>query len=327
MEYTTLGRTGLNVSVAGLGCGGGSGLGSKQGKSEAHSVAIVHQAVDLGVNLLDTAKAYGTEAIVGKAMQSLRRDQLVVSTKSSPLKDGKRLSAAEIVANLDQSLRDLKTDYVDIFNLHSLQLKDYDYAMNELVPALLKEQEKGKFRFLGATEQGPRDLNHDMFLRAFDDDPFDVIMVAYNMMNQNAEDTVFPETRERRIGTLIMFAVRAVFSVPGRLQQDVAKRIENGQLPGWLADKENPLGFLIHDGGAESVIDAAYRYVRHQPGADVILFGTGNPDHLDTNLASILKPPLPEADTARMRELFAHLTGFGLDFPAWRKADKPTQSN
>ncbi|MBT6094246.1 MAG: aldo/keto reductase, partial [Rhodospirillaceae bacterium] len=322
----TLGRTGLNVSVAGLGCGGGSGLGSKQGKSEAHSIGIVHQAVDLGVNFLDTAKAYGTEAIVGKAVQSLQRDALVISTKSSPLKDGERMSTEEIIANLDQSLRDLKTDYVDVFNLHSLQLKDYDYAMDVLVPALLKEKEKGKFRFLGATEQGPRDLRHEMFLHAFDDDPFDVIMVAYNMMNQGAEQTIFPETLERRIGTLIMFAVRAVFSVAGRLQQDINKLVEDGQLPQWLADTDNPLGFLIHEDGAESIIDAAYRYVRHQPGADVVLFGTGNPEHLETNLASILKPPLPDADVARMRELFAHLTGFGLDFPAWRKADKPAQT-
>ncbi|HTD89215.1 MAG TPA: aldo/keto reductase, partial [Burkholderiales bacterium] len=63
MEYTTLGRTGLRVSVAGLGCGGSSRLGLTAGHSEKHGVSIVRQAIDLGVNLIDTANSYGTESI------------------------------------------------------------------------------------------------------------------------------------------------------------------------------------------------------------------------------------------------------------------------
>ena len=68
MEYVTLGRTGLRVSVAGLGCGGFSRLGLGRGKSEAEAVALIHRALDLGVNLFDTAAAYGTEAVLGKAL-------------------------------------------------------------------------------------------------------------------------------------------------------------------------------------------------------------------------------------------------------------------
>jgi L-galactose dehydrogenase len=64
------------------------------------------------------------------------------------------------------------------------------------------------------------------------------------------------------------------------------------------------------------VIEAAYRYARHEPGADVVLFGTGNPAHLEANIASILKPPLPAADSARLAELFGELQGVGLDLPS-----------
>ena len=86
-------------------------------------------------------------------------------------------------------------------------------------------------------------------------------------------------------------------------------------MPQSLAETENPLGFLLHAGGATSIIDAAYRFVRHEPGVDVVLFGTGEPDHLRTNIASLLAPPLPEADRARLASLFGHLIGVGLDAP------------
>jgi len=84
MQYTTLGRTGLRVSVAGLSCGGSSRLGSAWGKSEAESVALVRHAIDLGVNFVDTAAAYGTEELVGKAIRELPRDRVVVRPRCRP---------------------------------------------------------------------------------------------------------------------------------------------------------------------------------------------------------------------------------------------------
>jgi L-galactose dehydrogenase len=88
-----------------------------------------------------------------------------------------------------------------------------------------------------------------------------------------------------------------------------------GQLPRWLADAPNPLGFLVHQGGASTATEAAYRFVRHEPGVDVVLFGTGDPDHLRANIASLLAPPLPLADRQTLRKLFGHLVGVGLDPP------------
>ena len=97
-----------------------------------------------------------------------------------------------------------------------------------------------------------------------------------------------------------MFAVRNIFSRPERLAATVRELADAGELPRELADDPDPLGFLVHEGGASSVIDAAYRFVRHEPGVDVVLFGTGDIGHLRTNINSLLKPPLPEADRDRL---------------------------
>ena len=120
MEYTTLGKTGLKVSVAGLGCGGNSRLGQQAGKSEDESVALVRRALDLGVNLLDTAANYKTEGIVGKAIKAVPRDSVVVTTKTAIRKGEDLFDAATIVESLDNSLRLLDTDYIDVFQPHGV---------------------------------------------------------------------------------------------------------------------------------------------------------------------------------------------------------------
>src|SRR3954454_1693259 len=102
MEYVTLGRTGLRVSVAGLGCGGFSRLGLGTGKSEAEAVGLVRQALDLGVNLIDTAAVYGTENIVGEPVKDVSRDRVVIATKAwIPQREG--AAADRAVASLDNS--------------------------------------------------------------------------------------------------------------------------------------------------------------------------------------------------------------------------------
>src|SRR5689334_21693257 len=101
MHYTTLGKTQLKVSVAGLGCGGNSRIGLGTGLSEAQSVALVQEALDLGVNLLDTAAAYGTESVVGRAIRGRPRDALVISTKSHVSVAGEPLGGAQVIANLE----------------------------------------------------------------------------------------------------------------------------------------------------------------------------------------------------------------------------------
>jgi L-galactose dehydrogenase len=118
MDYVTLGRTGMRVSVAGLGCGGFSQLGLAQGKTEADAIAIIRRALELGVNLFDTAAAYGTEAVLGQAIKSARREDVVITTKAPFSFSNPRSTPEGIVASLDNSLRRLDTDYVDVYQLH-----------------------------------------------------------------------------------------------------------------------------------------------------------------------------------------------------------------
>ncbi|MBV8779227.1 MAG: aldo/keto reductase [Alphaproteobacteria bacterium] len=315
MEYTALGRTGLRVSVAGLGCGGFSRLGLGTGGDEAGAVAIVRHAIEHGVNLFDTAASYGTEAVLGKAIAGVPRDRVVVCTKAPFSWSTGRATPAGIVAALDNSLRQLGTDYVDVYQLHGVPPANYLHARDALAPVLLRQRDKGIFRFLGITETGPHDLQHETLHGAAQDGVWDVCMVGFSMAHQNARERVFPLTRQHRVGTLLMFAVRNIFSQPGRLQATLRELAAQGQVPPALAEDPDPLGFLIHDGGASSVVDAAYRYVRHEPGVDVVLFGTGSRAHLESNIASLLRPPLPEADRRRLGELFGHLLGVGLDAP------------
>jgi aryl-alcohol dehydrogenase-like predicted oxidoreductase len=317
MDYTTLGKTNLKVSVAGLGCGGNSRIGQGAGLGEAQSIALVQRALDLGVNFIDTAISYGTEGVVGKAIKGRPRDSVVISTKThiNHLDGTRPLSGADVVANLEKSLRALDTDYVDIYHLHGLWPRFYDRAMAEVVPALLREKEKGKLRHLAVSETGPRDPGHTMLERAVEEPAWEVFMLAFHMMNQNARRPLLQRTQANKVGTLCMFAVRNIFSKPGLLESAVADLVAEGKLAREKVDLQAPLGFLVHEGGASSLIDAAYRFARHEPGIDVVLFGTSSIAHLESNIASILRPPLPAADVQKLYDLFAHLVGVGLDLP------------
>lgn len=319
MEYRTFGRTGLSVSVAGLGCGGNSRIGLGSGKSETESIALVHAALDLGVNLFDTAAAYGTEALLGKALKGVPRDRVVIATKAS----WGPLSPERVVASLDRSLRRLATDHIDIFQLHGLSPAEYRHAREVIAPALLKERDKGKLRFLGVTEAASSDAGHEMVARAAADGLWDSAMVAFHMLHQNARERVFPLTLRHRVGTLLMFAVRNIFSQPARLRATLRELAAAGAVPRALAEADDPLGFLVHDGGAASLVDAAYRFVVHEPGVDVVLFGTGEIAHLRANIASLLAPPLPESDRDRLKKLFGGLVGVGLDLPGFAGGPVP----
>ena len=315
MQYTALGRTKLRVSVAGLGTGGFSRLGLKTGKTEDEAARLVLEAVDLGINFIDTAAAYGTEGVIGRALTSLPRDLVVISTKSTVRRAGERVTPEGLVASIDNSLRVMGIDHIDVFNLHGVLRDDYGYALETLATVLDAEGRKGKIRHIGITEAAIVDHTNEMLKRALSDPVWEVFMVAFHMMHQAARSNVFAQTQAKGVGTLLMFAVRSIFADSRRIAREVKELAAKGLVDPSLAETDDPLGFLIHDGGATNLVEAAYRYARYEPGVDVVLFGTGNADHLRSNVASLLKPPLPEADRAKLATLFGHLTGIGLDGP------------
>ncbi len=319
MEFTDFGRTGLRVSVAGLGCGGNSRLGLGQGKSEADAVTLIRAAHDLGVNLIDTAEAYGTEGVVGEAARQIGRDRLVIASKASLRAGGELIGGPALQAKLEASLARLGTDHIDIYQLHAVAPATYDHCVEHLVPVLVRAKEAGKIRHIGLTETSPNDPDQKMLQRALAEPWWESAMFAFHMLHQGARRHVFPLSQKNGVGTLLMFVVRNIFSQPGLLAATVNELCAEGRLPPELADDPEPLGFLLHEGGATNLLDAAYRYARHEPGADVTLFGTGDVAHLEANIRSILRPALPEADRVRLAAVFGHLSGVGLDLPGRAK--------
>jgi aryl-alcohol dehydrogenase-like predicted oxidoreductase len=301
MDYITLGRTGLKVSVMGLGCGGPSRVGQATGNTEEESVQVVKHALKSGINFIDTAEVYRTEKIVGKGIKDFNRENLIISTKKSTWGT---LKPHDVFKSFEKSLKNLGTEYIDIYHLHGVILKEYDYLYSVIVPTLLELKDQGKIRYIGITERFNPDPNHSMLKRALQDDVWDVMMVGFNILNQSARNSVLKKTIEKNIGILIMFAVRLALSRSKRLKECINELIKKKQLNPSEINIDDPLKFLIHEGGAESLVEAAYRFCRYEPGTHVILSGTGNIEHLISNIQSLSKPPLPENDVERLKRIF-----------------------
>lgn len=311
MDYTTLGRTRLRVSVAGLGAGGHSRLGQFYGRSASQSAAVVHAALDVGINLIDTARVYGTEPVIGEALRG-KREQVVLCTKSHvaehPFSPDKRrwLEPRELRERVEQSLENLHTDYIDVFQMHGIEPAQYDESVARAVPVLERLREEGKIRFLGITERFAVDTGHAMLSRAARDDCWDVMMVGFNLLNPSARTRVLEATRAKNIGVLDMFAVRRALTSEETLKRALQAAAADGRLPAERIG-ERPLAFLTEQCGAASLAEAAYRFCRHEPGVDVVLTGTGSVEHLRENAASITKPALPADCLERLEALFGDL--------------------
>lgn len=313
MEFTTLGRTGLTVSVAGLGCGGHSRLGQAYGNSVSDSVAVVSAALDAGVNFIDTAAAYRTEPIVAQALQG-RRDGVVISSKTAVEREPfnrkqqtELMTAAQLTERLEASLQRLQTDYIDIYNLHGVLDSQLDRVEAELLPELLRLKQQGKIRWLGITERFVADTNHIMLQRAVPSGVWDVVMVGFNLLNPSARQSVLSKTQELHVGVQDMFAVRRALSDAEALAEEIRKAAAAGQLDPAALDPDDPLGEILATSGASCLIELAYRFCRHEPGVHVVLTGTGRINHLIDNIGYINEPPLPEPTQARLAEIFGRV--------------------
>jgi aryl-alcohol dehydrogenase-like predicted oxidoreductase len=302
MQTVTLGRTGLKATVAGLGCGGFSRIGIEKYGLD-HAAGIVRTAFDEGVNFFDTATVYGTQGAVGKGLAGIPRDQYILSTKF-PYRNK---TGGDLLRTLDESLRELGTDYVDIYHLHGVSAADYPAAKESLVPAMEQARKAGKIRFTGITEAFGSDTAHGMYQLCLRDDLFDVIMVGYNILNPSAAKWVFPAAMEKNLGVLCMFAVRSALSNPAQLRIDIDRILARGQADPARVKDETVLDFLVNSGAASSIMEGAYRFCRHTPGIGVVLTGTSNAAHLRDNLASIQKDPLGRGILEKLETLFGRV--------------------
>ena len=303
MKFTNLGRTGLKVSIAGLGGGGHSRLGLGKNLGEDNAVNVIKKAIDLGINIFDTSAVYGTEIALGKGLCIQTRSSYIISTKFSPGDfEGNIKSEGALTYSLEKSLKNLRTDYIDILHLHAVMPEDYTTVRDKFMPELIKAKEAGKIGWFGITEMFGRDTGHEMLDLALKDDIWDVLMVGYNLLNFSASKSILPTAIKKNIGTLSMFAVRNALSNNDRLNELLGFLYKNGQLDRSMIDNKNPLGFLLDD--ADSIVEAAYRFCSNTAGIDVVLSGTSNPSHLSENVKNILSGPLPKDTLNKIYNLF-----------------------
>ncbi len=201
MKYRTLGSTGLEVSVIGLGTwqfGGEWGKDFSQGEVDA----IVGTAKDAGINLIDTAECYGdhlSESLIGNYIKN-QRDKWIVATKFGHHYHGfmdrtRHFDPEDVVKQLDESLRSLQTDYIDIYQMHSGL--DNEFQIEGLWEVLQKQKNKGKIRHLGLSISG----NDNIFQTARAKDiGAETIQVVYSRLDREPEAAVLPQCIKDNLG-------------------------------------------------------------------------------------------------------------------------------
>ena len=200
MEYRKLGQTELEVSVLGYGA---SPLGNEFGEIDVREgERAVHMAIDHGVNLFDTSPYYGrtlSEERLGRALGSKRKD-IILATKCGRYDiDAFDFSAGRVRASIDESLRRLRTDYVDIYQMHDIEFVDREQILNEALPAARELQQAGKCRYVGITGL-PLDILRDVAERA----PVDSILTyaRYNLMVDDLDTRLRPFCEENGVGLI-----------------------------------------------------------------------------------------------------------------------------
>lgn len=307
MQYRRLGRTGLEVSLVGLGTGGPSMLGQQSGMAFEDQYRLIHGALDLGVNLFDTAAVYrDSEELLGRALADVPRDQYVLATKCSPFARDEAKSligAEELVAQCDRSLTRLQVAYVDVYQMHVIPPDRYEEVVEKLFPTLEALRSAGKIRFTGITEVFTVDPGHEMLVMAARSGIWDTIMVKYGILNQDAEQDVLPLCIENDIGVLDMAAVRVKLA----RQEELKELVEDWTVRGMIAKDalpgDDPLGWLL-DENTESLTSAAYKFAAAHPAVSSVLSGTANLEHLKQNIDAMHGPSLPAEHMQRLRDVF-----------------------
>jgi aryl-alcohol dehydrogenase-like predicted oxidoreductase len=305
MLYRTLGRTGLNVSLLGLGSGGASRLGQRYNFSSSETERLVTRALDSGVNLIDTAPTYSqSESLLGQALSGVPRDKYVLCTKFQPRAGGDQLhSPDDLRASLESSLRGLRTDFIDVFYLHGIAPASYAAVRDHFLPELTAAKQQGLIKHIGITERYQTDHHHKMAPMAISDGNFDVIMVGFNLLSPSAVTTVLPLACAHQVGIVVMCAVRSVLVNPTAVEACVREWEHDGLLQPGAVEPEAPLDWLL-DEQTPSIAAAAYKFAAAHPAVGTVLTGTASLDHFESNLQAILGPPLPTAKLQRVQDVF-----------------------
>ena len=232
MEYRTLGRTGLKVSLVSYGTGGPSKLGQNTGLSPDEQDRLIHRYLDEGINLFDTSEAYGnSEAILGRALADVPRDSYVVATKCRYLdRSGAMRTPEDIAASIEASLSRLNIDCIDVYQFHVFNSKQYFDVVDQHYPVLQRFQEQGKLRFLGFSQQFKVEPTHNLVVLALETHPelWDVIQLKYGILNQYAAKKALPLALQHNVGIINMAAVRIKLVNPDMLREQISAWKQEG---------------------------------------------------------------------------------------------------
>ena len=185
MEYKKVARVAEKFSQIGIGCWVFSGNDVWDSSNDNESIKIIHEAIDCGINFFDVAPVYGyghAETVLGKALSGGKRQKVLVATKCGLLWNEKRqtrndLSKASILVEIDQSLKRLGTDYIDIYQLH---WPDHSTPLDETLEAIDEIKKAGKIRYFGVTNFSLADVQYIMERM-----PIDTQQGLYNMLERN----------------------------------------------------------------------------------------------------------------------------------------------
>jgi len=328
METRRLGRTGLQVSVLGFGCGAVGGLMVRG--DPADQERAVARAIELGINYFDTAAMYGngdSERNLGRVMKSLKPDIRVGTKVRIPAGERGRIAAA-VTASLEASLQRLQLDEVDLFQLHNhitAEGRDSDLTpevvLGEVVPAFERLREQGKTRFYGITAVGDTPALH----RVVDARAFDTAQVSYNLLNPSAGTTVAAGYPAHDYGNLLAHAKAADMGVIN------IRVLAAGALSG--TEERHPLGSpsvepigsggsyrtdterarrlepLIREGHAESLVEASLRFAIANDAVSTVLVGYSTMEQLEYAARSIEKGRLSHDALSRLASLQSGFVG------------------
>ncbi|QOQ55025.1 aldo/keto reductase [Bacillus amyloliquefaciens] len=204
MSKVTIGKTDLKVFPIGLGTNAVGGHNLYPNLNEETGKELVREAIKSGVTMLDTAYIYGvgrSEELIGEVLKEFNREDVFIATKAAHRKEGDDFvfdnSPAFLKQSVEDSLKRLQTDYIDLFYIH---FPDEDTPKDEAVQALNEMKKEGKIRSIGVSN-----FSLEQLKEANKDGLVDVIQGEYNLLNREAEKTFFPYTTEHNISFIPYF--------------------------------------------------------------------------------------------------------------------------